>query len=272
MARKKDIFDEAVESMGGLEQMHKDSLHFSRRSDIMWDNLERWAMEHPNKWAALTDDDQLLLADDFDDLLRRVDESGTRRETLVFRYLDPSPAGTGSSSMLRGEFRRATGELTLRGKVWAPASRRNLEVDFVVDTGRKHHVAAPLRHGRALEWTSRCCRQPRFLSAASGGPLRSYDASCLLSFEDGRSIHFYRVTASVPDPRRSRPFALHPRTRCAAAMADGVRRTALRALLHGALRRPHLHTPGDFSASSLARAAWHRPSRTAAILVAPMPL
>ena len=92
MARKKDIFDEAVESMGGLEQMHQDSLHFSRRSDIMWDNLEQWTAKHPNKWAALTDDDQLLLADDFDDLLRKVDASGTRRETLVFRYLDPNPA------------------------------------------------------------------------------------------------------------------------------------------------------------------------------------
>ena len=91
MARKKDIFDEAVESMGGLEQMHEDSMHFSRRSDIMWNNLQRWTSEHPDKWAALTDDDQLLIADDFHDLLRKVDESGTRRETLVFRYLDPNP-------------------------------------------------------------------------------------------------------------------------------------------------------------------------------------
>ena len=39
-----------------------------------------------------------------------------------------------------------------------------------------------------------------------GGTLRSYDANCILSFEDGRSMHFYRVTASVPDPWQSRPL------------------------------------------------------------------
>ena len=91
MARKRDIFDEAAESMGGLEQIHTDLEDFSRRHDMLLENQERWLEEYPDKWVAITDQDDLIVADDLEELVRKAKEAGTRLDNFVYTHLDTVP-------------------------------------------------------------------------------------------------------------------------------------------------------------------------------------
>ena len=88
---KNDYIDTAIEAIGGPEQIARDLTDFSRRCDIMAAHRREWTAKHPCKWVALTDDDELTVGDDLDDLTRKLVEGNKRRNNAVIKYLDPNP-------------------------------------------------------------------------------------------------------------------------------------------------------------------------------------
>ncbi|MCY4625792.1 MAG: hypothetical protein OXC99_12455 [Chloroflexi bacterium] len=88
---KKDIFDEAIEAFGGIEQMFRDGDDFDRRHMLLYSRIIELIKERPNQWVALAEGDVWVFADSHAELLRCMDQQGLRRNNAVYEHLDPDP-------------------------------------------------------------------------------------------------------------------------------------------------------------------------------------
>ena len=88
---KRRRLHQLIDAMGGIERFHQDDGEYQRRWDLMDSRFPSLLEKHPGKWAALTEGDELLVADSLDAVFAQIDARGKPRGSSVVRSLDPDP-------------------------------------------------------------------------------------------------------------------------------------------------------------------------------------
>ena len=86
-----DLFDEAIEAFGGLEQMLKIGDDYDRRFGLLSGQLLDLIEEYPRQWVALAEGDVWVFADSHEQLLQEVRNRGLKTQYAVIMHLDPNP-------------------------------------------------------------------------------------------------------------------------------------------------------------------------------------
>ena len=88
---EKDISDEAMEVLGGLQRVLKIGDDYDRRFSLLTGQLIDLIKEHPRQWVALAEGDVWIFAGSHQELLQEVQSRGLKPQYAVIMYLDPNP-------------------------------------------------------------------------------------------------------------------------------------------------------------------------------------
>ena len=79
-----------IAEMGGHKAIRKASDEHTRKCAVLRSLWDRLLEEHPNKWVALTEGDEIVVARSHQALVRKVERLGKLGEQPAFGHLQPN--------------------------------------------------------------------------------------------------------------------------------------------------------------------------------------